>query len=133
MKAWENQGLVKADQVTKYDTVRRLGNLVAKGATNLYGGIIEAIYPNGEEAFQRAWRESIDTMYLLTDGAPTAAGREDVLRRKRGPGLSDLGHARAELGDDVEIFEGGGVSNRRHTLRKVSQQAPHDFAAASLG
>jgi hypothetical protein len=80
-KQWVSDGLERLDPVLREKLVKRVKSLSIGGKTNIYAGLRAAFHPSGEPA-ERDWAEGPDTLFLLSDGAPSAGlyDRRDELR-----------------------------------------------------
>ncbi len=72
---WED-GPLEASKENKERAKRYLKRLGANGSTNLHGGLLAALEPNGDAATD--FRKSFDAVYLLTDGEPTAGRLQET-------------------------------------------------------
>ena len=79
--------LVALDDATKDDVVGRfLPSLVPRGPTNLYGALDAAFGFAGRGLHDKYYATGFDTLYVLSDGGPTAGAvtdRDEILRRVR--------------------------------------------------
>jgi hypothetical protein len=109
-------GPVEATKENKAKAVKYLQRLGSSGSTNLHGGLLAALDAAADP--REAFRRSVDAVYLLTDGQPTA-GRvvdpaelvADVVDRNRGRFVAvhtiGLGEADCALLRDLSRRTGG--------------------------
>jgi len=64
-------GMVKADQATKNEATTFVRGLEASGGTWTYGALHEAFQVAGIGVTDKNYDPSVDTIYLISDGAPT--------------------------------------------------------------
>ncbi len=71
VKVWGGH-LIQADAEGKADVRAWASELRASGYTNLLGGTMKALQVAGEQALRSGYPAAVDTIFLLTDGQPTA-------------------------------------------------------------
>jgi hypothetical protein len=80
-------GLVKLDDNAKDDLVGSfLDGLKPLGATNLYGALDKALGFGGRGLFDKYYETAFDTLYVLSDGAPSwgeVTDKDEIRRRVR--------------------------------------------------
>ena len=77
--------LVKLDDETRDDLLGNfLDSLRPNGSTNLYGGLAKALEFGGRGVFDKYYGVGFDTLYVITDGAPSAGEitDKDEIRRR---------------------------------------------------
>ncbi|HYC76572.1 MAG TPA: hypothetical protein VEI02_02990 [Planctomycetota bacterium] len=86
---WRREGPAEATREMKTQARRFAERLGASGSTDLHGGLVAALEPRKSAA--ENFRDSVDTVFLLSDGQPTAGALRDpdeivadVLDRNRG-------------------------------------------------
>jgi HEAT repeat protein len=70
VKAWR-PGMVKATRVMKEDSAEWVEALVPTGTTNIYAALELAFQMAGMGVYDKYYPPAADTIYLLSDGAPT--------------------------------------------------------------
>src|SRR5690606_2039863 len=79
--------LVALDDAAKDDLIGRyLPSLVPRGPTNLYGALDAAFQFAGRGLHDKYYAAGFDTLYVLSDGGPTAGAvvdPDEILRRVR--------------------------------------------------
>lgn len=79
-RTWLSDGVEKLDATLRARLLKRVQALGAAGKTNVHAGLRSAFFP-GKEPSERDWLEGPDTIFLLSDGNPSAglyADREDL-------------------------------------------------------
>ncbi len=89
VRVWREQGglptLVRLDDETRDDLVGNfLRNLRPSGSTNLYGALEKALQFAGRSLYDKYYASAFDTLYVISDGAPTAGEvtDKDEIRRR---------------------------------------------------
>jgi hypothetical protein len=75
---WSREGPRRATSDAKADLLRRAANLQANGSTNIHGALLAAFAAARNAPPRVAYRDSADTIYLLSDGDPTAGEIREV-------------------------------------------------------
>ncbi len=91
VRVWRQEGnrpaLVKLDDGSRDDLVANfLRNLRPSGATNIYGALDKALEFSGRGIHDKYYDTAFDTLYVITDGAPTAGpitDKDEIRRRVR--------------------------------------------------
>jgi HEAT repeat protein len=91
VRTWRQEGdrpaLVKLDDTTRDDLLGHfLDGLRPAGATNLYGALDAALGFGGRGLYDKYYAAGFDTLYVITDGAPTAGAvvdKDEIRRRVR--------------------------------------------------
>jgi hypothetical protein len=91
VRIWRQEGdrpaLVKLDDTTRDDLLGHfLDVLQPAGATNLYGALDAALGFGGRGLHDKYYAAGFDTLYVITDGAPTAGAivdKDEIRRRVR--------------------------------------------------
>ncbi|MCA8964362.1 MAG: HEAT repeat domain-containing protein [Planctomycetes bacterium] len=91
VRVWRQEGnrpaLIKLDDATRDDLVANfLRNLRPSGATNLYGALDKALEFSGRGIHDKYYDIAFDTLYVISDGAPTAGeitDKDEIRRRVR--------------------------------------------------
>ena len=91
VRIWRAEGnrpsLVKIDDEARDDLLGRfLDSLRPAGPTNLYDALEKAFDFAGRALHDKAYSAGFDTIYVISDGAPTAGAvtdKEEILRRVR--------------------------------------------------
>ena len=78
VQQWSRDGARKAGAVNKSDAIGRVIGLNASGSTNIHGALLSAYYPQSPVPFRPNFEGSVDTIFLLSDGDPTAGEIIDV-------------------------------------------------------
>lgn len=74
---WISKGIEKADAPMKERIAGRLGSLQASRKTNIHDALREAFRPDRKTTGGHEWDEGPDTIYLLSDGEPSAGPIRD--------------------------------------------------------
>jgi hypothetical protein len=91
VRIWRQEGnhaaLVKLDDETRDDLLGNfLDNLRPSGSTNLYGALETALGFGDRGLYDKYYAAGFDTLYVISDGAPTAGkivDKEEIRRRVR--------------------------------------------------
>ncbi len=91
VRIWRQEGsrpaLVKLDDDTRDDLLGHfLDTLQPNGATNLYGALDAALEFGGRGLHDKYYAAGFDTLYVITDGAPSAGAvldKDEIRRRVR--------------------------------------------------
>jgi hypothetical protein len=91
VRVWREErgrpALVKLDDETRDDLLGNfLDSLRPAGPTNLYGALAKALEFGGRGLFDRYYGTGFDTLYVISDGAPTAGevtDKDEIRRRVR--------------------------------------------------
>lgn len=91
VRVWREEGgrpaLVRLDDETRDDLLGNfLDRLRPNGPTNLYGALAKALDFGGRGLHDRYYAAGFDTLYVITDGAPTAGevtDKDEIRRRVR--------------------------------------------------
>lgn len=91
VRVWRQEGghpaLVKLDDDTRDDLLGNfLDSLRPNGPTNLYGALDKALDFGGRGLFDKYYATGFDTLYVITDGAPSAGAivdKQEIRRRVR--------------------------------------------------
>lgn len=79
--------LVKLDDAARDDLLGTfLDSLRPSGGTNLYGGMAKALEFGGRGVYDKYYASAFDTLYVITDGAPSVGeviDKEEIRRRVR--------------------------------------------------
>jgi hypothetical protein len=70
--AWARRGLRKATPEARKDAQCRVRGIDIAGYTNIHGALMKAFYPAVGARFKKIYNDSVDTIFLLSDGDPTA-------------------------------------------------------------
>jgi hypothetical protein len=83
-RVWNEAGALRATPLAKAKGIRRALTLPIEGSTNMHEGLLRAFLPDERRSYRAQWRESVDTIFLLSDGAPSAGAvvNRDALRRE---------------------------------------------------
>lgn len=91
VRIWRQEGnrpaLVKLDDDTRDDLIGNfLDNLRPSGSTNLYGALDAALGFGDRGLYDKYYAAGFDTLYVISDGAPTAGAvvdKDEIRRRVR--------------------------------------------------
>ncbi|MBL9077230.1 MAG: HEAT repeat domain-containing protein [Planctomycetes bacterium] len=91
VRVWREEGgrpaLVKLDDESRDDLLGNfLDNLRPSGSTNLYGALDRALEFGDRGLYDKYYAAGFDTLYVISDGAPTAGAvvdKEEIRRRVR--------------------------------------------------
>lgn len=70
--AWKNGRIIDADEETRADAQKRVRALTYEGSTNIHGALLRAFQPDPDWSFSECLSQGVDTVFLLTDGEPSA-------------------------------------------------------------
>ncbi len=69
---WSREGARKATRDNKAELIIRVNNLRPGGSTNIHGALSAAFTAQRRGDFKANYRDSVDTIYFLSDGDPSA-------------------------------------------------------------
>lgn len=74
---WSRGGPKRLEESVRHDVARKLKGLDAGRSTNLHGGLVRAFEPMDGVPFRELYRDSLDTVFLLSDGNPSSGAIVD--------------------------------------------------------